>query len=133
MPDTLDSANRKLTAIGRALNDDEATAQAFAELVVDAAKRRAAGRPTPQARMAATGIEARRGAVYGSSSRIVTGKGGSTTLGAIAWGAEMGSTRFRQFGARHSGGTWIFPAGNDPAVADRLSATYVEQIIDRNV
>ena len=133
MPDSLESANAKLQAVGRDLGDDEATAQAFADLVVKAAKRRAQGRPTPQARMAATGIEARNGAVYGSASRIVSGRGGSVPLGEIVWGAEMGSSTYRQFGPRASGGHWIFPAGRDQAVADELSRTYVEQVIDRHV
>lgn len=115
------------------LTDDERTAQAFAEIVVQEAQRRAGGHPTPQARMAASGIAARNGHVYGAAGTIVTGRGGSVPLGQIIFGAEFGSSVWTQFGPRQSRGAWLFPAGQDQKSVDRLEDEYVAPLIDRAI
>lgn len=129
MPDSLETLHRKMIALQRVLTDDDAIAQAYAELVIVQARKRAAGHPTPQARMAATGIEARNGALYGAPGRIVFGRGGAVALGEIVWGAEMGSSIYRQFGARHSRGAWLYPAGEDDRTVDLFERGYIEDQI----
>jgi hypothetical protein len=133
MPDTLESANAKLSAISRELTDRREAAQAYAEATVDQARKLAAGRPTPQARLAASGIEARDGAVYGGASRIVSGFGGSVPLGEIAWGAEMCSSIYQQFGPRHSRGAWLYPAGDSDATVAQVENDWVDAILDRHL
>lgn len=134
MPDTLESAAAKLAAIQRELTDRDAVAQAYAEATVDQARRLAAGHPTPQARMAASGIEARDGKVYGSASAIVIGyPGGPVPLGEIAWGAEMGSSIYPAFGPRHSRGAWLYPAGDSDATVAQVEDTYVDAVLDKHL
>lgn len=121
MPETLESAAAKLAAAGRALSDEDRVAQAFAELAVAQARRLAGGHPTPQSRLAATGAQARLGAIE------VVGY----PQAAIAWGSEFGSTIYRQFGPRHSRGSWLYPAGEDQATVDLFERTWIDQEISR--
>jgi hypothetical protein len=131
MPESLESAARKLAAVGRAMSDDDRIAQAYAELALESARRLAAGRPTPQARMAASGIEARQGALYGAAGRIVFGRGGPVPLGEIGWGAEMGSSLYPQFGPRHAQGAFLRPAGEDDDTVAEFERTWIDAEISR--
>ena len=78
-----------------------------ARAILDAAQLAARRRPTPQAPMVAAGFRVDNTAIRGPSG----------TLGEITMGAEFGSTEFRQFGGRHGGGSWLFPAVANPPPA----------------
>ena len=131
MPISWDQLQGKLAAIGRDLTDEDDVAQAWAEATVIEGRRRAAGRPTPQARMASTGVRALAGAIAGAG--IVSGRGGSVPVGAIFWGSEFGSSIYRQFGPRHSRGSWLYPAGESDAVLDRVERLFVDPVLDRHI
>jgi len=132
-PYTPEQARLILDRLIDALTDDDATAQAFAEIAVAEAKRRAAGHPTPQARMAATGIVARAGSITGSAGTTVSGRGGSTSLGQVWMGAEFGSNRVAQFGPYRGRGAWLYPAATDDESVARLEREYIEPLIDRMI
>ena len=102
-----------LEGLRRDLGDSDDLATSYARAVLDAAKRKASGRPTAQARMAASGLTASDGAILASGSTVVSGSGGSASLDALLWGAELGSSLFPQFGPR-TGGAWLFPTLADP-------------------
>jgi hypothetical protein len=79
--------------------------------MVDAARAAAGGHPTPQARMAASGIRADHGSIVAPAGTIVQGSGGRpVSVAAIIGGAEWGSSTFRQFAPRSSRGYWLMPA-----------------------
>ena len=82
-----------LAALLDALDGDaHALADPYAEAVLATARSAAGSRPTPQARMAASGLRADRGSVIAPSGSIVTGSGGRpASLAEIIGGAEWGS------------------------------------------
>lgn len=126
-----DQLQAKLAAIGRDLTDEDDVAQAWAEATIPEARKRAGGRPTPQARMASTAIRATRGSI--TASGIVSGRGGSVPVGEIFWGAEYGSSIYRQFGPRHSAGSWLFPAAESDATLDQVERRFVDPVLDRHI
>lgn len=96
-------AARSIDRLADELDRPAELAQAIADAVLGQARRRAAGRPTPQARMAASGLIAARGSIIAPAGRIVRGRGGSPFLGDVIGGAEFGSSIYPQFGPRRSG------------------------------
>lgn len=129
--DTLESAGRKLDAVSRDLSNDEATAQAFAELVADRAGRRAASRPTPQAPGVGRSLMAWGGHVKTSLTVILSGR--PVAASGVGWGSEFGSSLYTQFGPRHARGAWLYPTANDPALGDEFEATYIADVIEDHV
>lgn len=108
--------------------------EAYADAVAADARRRAAGRPTPQARMASTALVRRGSELLVSSAAVVSGRGGSTFAGGIAGGSEYGSALYPQFGPRRAGGSWLRPAGETPteatlSVGDRALDRLIEDVI----
>ncbi len=103
-------------------------AQAVATATLAAARRRASGRPTPQARMAASGLSVDDGVILGPSYAIVSGRGGSTTLGNVLGGSEFGSTLYPQFGPRRRG-AWLTPAVDEAEGGVGPSAVAGEAIL----
>lgn len=77
----------------------------FLRSVLDQAQGIAAGKPTPQARMAAEGMGVRNGTILSLS-------GGPPAE--VAAGSEFGSGIYRQFGPRNTRGYWLLPTGEDP-------------------
>lgn len=96
---------RRLTGAG-----SHELADPYAEAVLETARGKAAGHPSPQARMAASGLEADRGTISSPPGRTVYGSGGSAPLEAIIGGAEFGSNRYRQFAPARRTGYFLMPA-----------------------
>lgn len=80
----------------------------WAEAVLRQAQDRAAGKPTPQARMAAENMVVQRDTILPLS-------GGPPSE--VAVGSEFGSTIYRQFGPRNTRGYWLLPSAEAPDTA----------------
>ena len=84
--------------------------------------------------MLVTPVEvARRGVVIGFASRRVFGSGSGVPvkLGVLAYGAEFGSDRYRQFGPRRASGYWLHPAAEQPNNdIDKAEDDYLDGAID---
>jgi hypothetical protein len=92
---------------------DHELAQTYAEAVLEVAVKAAGLRPTPQARMAASGLTATEGAIVGEGGTSVSGRGGSASLDDLLPGAELGSALYPQFGPS-TGGSWLAGTIDDP-------------------
>jgi len=106
--------------------------QEVAEAILKKAKRNAANRPTPQARMVASGMIARRGVVIGFGSKRVVGAGNDgVKLGFLAYGSEFGANSHRQFGPRRESGYWLHPAAEEhnPSI-DKAHEDHADEAID---
>jgi hypothetical protein len=119
---------RRLGVFGEALGDDE-TAASFAEAMLAAAVRNAAGYPSPQSRMSASGLELRGKAIEGRADALVSSSGRSVRLGDVIFGSEFGSSLFAQFGARDSRGNWLFRAADDPATIEQVERERIDKLI----
>ena len=132
MPDLVDGA-RALATLKRELEKVETVKTTAARAILEQARHNAAKRPTPQARMVASGMIARRGTVIGFASRRVFGSGSpdGVRLGFLSYGAEFGSSTHRQFGSRNPEGYWLHPAaeGHNPDL-DKAHDKYVDDAID---
>lgn len=121
MPDLKDGA-RALEELSERLRASGDVPEAFARRLLDQAQRRAAGHPTPQARMAAQGLGIEGGTILSLS-------GGSP--GAVAIGSEFGSTIYRQFAPRNEGGYWLMPSANNPeSQVAAVQDNWVDEAID---
>jgi len=132
MPD-LDDGARAMETLRREILDTAKLEQNVARAILDKARSNAQRRPTPQARMVASGMVARRGVVIGFASRRVFGSGSGVPvkLGVLAYGAEFGSDRYRQFGPRRASGYWLHPAAEQPNNdIDKAEDDYVDGAID---
>lgn len=78
----------------------------WARAILDQAQGVAAGKPTPQARMAAEGMGVQRGTILSLS-------GGPPED--VAAGSEFGSSLYRQFGPRNTRGYWLLPSAEAPS------------------
>jgi hypothetical protein len=113
------------------LIDVRRSEQIAARRILRKAQSNAASRPTPQARMVASGMFARRGAVIGFGSRRVFGRGAEgVKLGFLAYGSEFGSDTHRQFGPRNESGYWLHPAAEQNPEMDEVLEEHVDDAID---
>ena len=132
MPDLNDGA-RAMDVLRRELLNTRAVEDEVGRAILKRAQRNAGGHPTPQARMAASGLIARRGTVIGFGSKRVFGSGspGGVKLGLIQYGAEFGSSTHRQFGPRNEAGYFLHPAaeGHNPDI-DKAQEADVDKAID---
>ena len=98
----------------RKLDKPESLAHDFAEALLAQARQNAAGKPTPQARMAADNMTVTAGTIHPRSAGPAA---------AVGTGSEFGSHRYRQFQAPvNPRGYWLYPASRDEGVlraADR--------------
>ena len=93
---------RAISRILKQLQQPEELGHKFAEAILAQAVRTAAGRPTPQARMAAANLDV-QGASIGPSA------GGAPAE--VAIGSEFGSNRYLQFHrSPNPNGYWLYPA-----------------------
>ena len=120
MAKTADQASRILRRIADDLERPTALEEAYARAVLDQALQNAAGRPTPQAPMAAAAL-----GVQGNSIRSLAGGAPAE----VATGSEFGSSIYRQFGPRDQRGYWLYPAAEDPSVID-VGDRMLEEIMD---
>ena len=96
---------RTIARILRELEQPTELEHKYAEAVLALALQNAAGRPTPQAPMAAENMT-----VDGAS--IIPLAGGAPAD--VAIGSEFGSSLYRQFQQPpNPGGYWLYPAAND--------------------
>lgn len=104
----------------RKLDKPETLGADFARAMLAQARRNAASKPTPQARMAAENLR-----VEGSD--IVPSAGGAPA--AVATGSEFGSSRYRQFQAPiNPRGYWLYPASRDKGVL-RVADQSLEDVL----
>ena len=106
---------RTIARILRELEQPAELEYKYAEAVLALALENAAGRPTPQAPMAAENMTADRGTI----SPLAGGAPADVSIG-----SEFGSTLYPQFQAPpNPGGYWLYPAANDArtlAAGDRM-------------
>lgn len=95
--------------------------------MLEAARAAAAGHPTPQSRMAASGLVSDHGSITSPAGSLVTGRGGRPArLVDIIGGAEWGSSGHRQFAPRNTRGYWLVPAADSEAALDAGDRALVE-------
>lgn len=93
---------RTISRILKALEQPEELEHKFAQAILEQARRNAASKPTPQARMAAANLDV-QGASIGPSA------GGAAAE--VAIGSEFGSSRYAQFHRNpNPRGYWLYPA-----------------------
>ena len=132
MPDLNDGA-RAMETLRRELLDTEKVRYEAARAVLEKAQRNARGRPTPQARMVASGMRVRNGTVIGFAGTRVFGFGSTqpVKLGFLAFGSEFGSNQYRQFGPRNASGYWLNPAAEgENAGIDEAHENDLDEAID---
>lgn len=138
MPDLNDGA-LALAVLKRELERVGTTRDTAARAILKVARQNAAARPTPQARMVASGMLARNGTVIGFAGRRVFGRGArdGVKLGLLAFGSEFGSLH-RQFVAPWESGPgsgyWLHPAaeGHNPGI-DKAQEDHADEAIDRAI
>jgi hypothetical protein len=130
MPDLADGA-RALSKLRFELEKIEPLRQTTAKRVLEQSRRNARSKPTPQARMVASGMQARNGTVIGFGSRRVfgSGSGGAVKLGHLAYGSEFGSNTHRQFGPRNESGYWLHPAADQNPDIDTAHEDHADEAI----
>ncbi len=82
----------------------------YAAAVLAAARRGASSAPSPQAGAVASGLSLSGGMISVADRQVLSGGG---TAADMFWGAERGSSLYRQFGPRVAGGAWWTPALED--------------------
>lgn len=112
-----------LRRIADRLEASDGLAEAFADGVLRIAVQNAAGRPTPQAPMAAAAM-----GVRGSTITVLSG---GVPL-EVSAGSEWGSNIYRQFGPRNESGWWLFPAA-ESSQAQQAGDAYLEQMMDTEI
>lgn len=107
---TLEQGKRAIDRIVADLERPTALEHDYASALLEAAVRNAAGRPTPQAPMAARNL-----VVDGSEIRPLAGG----APGEVGTSSEFGSSLYRQFHATHNPrGYWLYPAADAPDVLE---------------
>lgn len=131
MPD-LDDGARALEVLHRELLNTTRIENEVARAILSKAQRNAQSRPTPQARMVASGMIVRRGVVIGFASKRVFGAGSQgVKLGFLAYGSEFGSSTHRQFGPRNESGYWLHPAAErENQDIDEAHEDHADEAID---
>ncbi len=107
----LPRGRRAVSTILAALSPPDDLAARYARAVAAAAARKASGAPSPQAAAVSTGLAVSGGTITVADRQVLSGGGRAADL---FWGAERGSTLYRQMGPRVNGGAWMAPAANDP-------------------
>lgn len=97
--------------LAESLVDTAALRNDYARELLKQAQRNAVQQPTPQARMTASGMQVRRGAVLGfPRTRVFSSSGVSKPMGGFSFGSEFGSNKFGQFAPRKTSGYWLNPS-----------------------
>ena len=124
MPKDLTFGQRALRRILKELQKPDDLEQDYARAILDQAKKNAAGKPTPQARMAASVMVAEGGNIF------PRGSAGIPEV-AVGIGSEFGSAVWPQF---HRGpnprGYWLYPATRDSAVLGKADKSLEEILAD---
>lgn len=119
---------RTIERILRELEQPTGLAEKYAEAVLALALQNAAGRPTPQAPMAAENMVADKGTI----SPLAGGAPAEVSIG-----SEFGSSLYRQFHQPpNPGGYWLYPAANDArtlAAGDQMLEDLMQHVIRTTV
>ncbi len=119
----LQYAQAAIKRLLRSLDKPESLAHDFATQILEQARRNAASKPTPQARMAAENMTVQGSTIAPSSSGAASD---------VAIGSEFGSTVYAQFQRnRNPRGYWLFPAGQ--MVATRSGTETLDAVLRRAV
>lgn len=122
---TLKQGQQIFRAMTSAIEAPDALAHEYAVAVLEVARRTAAGKPTPQARMAASAMR-----VEGDTIRLSAGGAPAE----VASSSEYGSDIYLQFGRSHnSRGYWLYPSAESPeaqTAGDRALDVLVEKVVD---
>lgn len=114
----------------RELRDTTELKRGYGRDIVSRAQHNAAGRPSPQARGIASTLRVSRkgGAVLGLPSATVLLSGRLVKAAGINYGAEYGSSAYRQFAPRRESGYFLNPAADQ--VTDRAGERYLDEALD---
>lgn len=115
--------SRALRRVAEALEELPGLPEAYAEAMLSQAVQTAAGKPTPQARMASVAM-----GVQGSSITVLTGGPPAE----VSAGSEWGSDIYPQFGPRRESGYWLLPAAESAPVL-QAGDRFLETIMDRAI
>jgi len=124
MPKDLTFGQRALRRILKELQKPDDLEQDYAKAILEQAKKNAAGRPTPQAPMAASVMVAEGGNIF------ARGSAGLPEV-AVGIGSEFGSAIWPQFHrSPNPGGYWLYPATRDSAVLGKADKSLEEILRD---
>lgn len=116
-------------AIRRILDDlekPEGLEHDYAVAILEQARRNAARKPTPQARMAASIMQVQGSELFQRGSE-------NDPAVEVAMGSEFGSRTYPQFHASHNrSGYWLYPATRDRAAIDKADKS-LEEVLKRAV
>lgn len=126
---TVSEGRRRLRTLIREMGGKTPLIQAVMPAVENAARRNAATHPTPQSRIAATGLK-----VAGPKKTWLMVPRSSGLAGALAGGSEWGGKRYRQFGPARSSPAWLGAVAEreDPAVAAALDRA-IEDLMEQTL
>ena len=123
--------------VGRLATELEAGAEplsrTYAAEILKSALAKAAGRPSPQAPM----VSEKMRLIRKKQTTMIIGPRGTRTrsgarMGAVAFGAEFGSSKTAQFGRRDESGKWLYPAAHQPDPATRqIADDYLGDLLKR--
>jgi hypothetical protein len=121
----LEYGQRTIRRILKELEQPQSLEHKYAEAILAQAKRNAAGKPTPQARMAAENMVVERNTIGPLTGGIPAEE--------VAIGSEFGSHVYPQFQrAPNPRGYWLYPAAEDAKVlAD--TDQQLERLLDRMI
>lgn len=107
---------RRLQHLRDELEDGSAIQEPYLEALRSQARRKASGRPTPQARSVSSALVVRDGALVVPGGAAITPRGGGlVSAGDLAGGSEFGSSIYPQFGPRRSRpGAWVGSSAANP-------------------
>lgn len=117
-----------VTHLSDKLGDTNQLRHEYAVELLRQAQRNAVKQPTPQARMTASGMQVRRGAVLGFPRTHVLTAGVSKPMGGFSYGSEFGSNQFGQFAPRKGSGYWLNPSVDQ--VDDSPGERFLDRVID---
>jgi hypothetical protein len=118
----LEYGQRTIRRILKELEQPQALENKYAEAILAQAKKNAAGKPTPQARMAAENMVVERNTIGPLS-------GGAPAD--VAIGSEFGSSIYPQFHrSPNPRGYWLYPAAEDMRVLAETDQE-LEKLLDR--
>lgn len=120
--------NSLIERLSDRLGDTKQLRNEYALELLRQAQRNAVRQPTPQARMTASGMQVRRGAVLGFPRTHVMTGGVSKPMGGFSYGSEFGSNQLPQFAPRRGAGYWLNPSVDQ--IDDSPGERFLDRLID---
>lgn len=126
---TLRQANEVLLRLANRVTDTQDLRHATAKEIASTARKKAGGRPTPQARGVASALSVKGGTALVFPGRRVTLSGRSVRAGLVSFGSEFGSDQFSQFPPRTESGHWLNPAAQETDVLS-VGDVWLDNVLD---